>query len=98
MRRGHTVPVRCAKTGERGYHVYAVGILHFGGEVLGVEGIADELHLVAQPLNRRPGHKHRPFQSVVHPPRGPQAMVVSRPWVEVTAFSPVFISIKQPVP
>ena len=63
---GVRIPVRCAQTGKRWHHVYAIGVFHFGREVFGVKRIADQLHLVAQPLNGGTRHEYRPFQGIVH--------------------------------
>ena len=63
---GIRVPVRGAEAGKRRNDVHAVGILHFGGEIFGIERVANQLHLIAQPLNRGARHKHRAFQRIVH--------------------------------
>jgi hypothetical protein len=45
-----------------------------------------------------PATKIAPSSAYSTSPSRPQAMVVSRPFFEATALSPVFISMKQPVP
>ena len=62
------VPVRRAQAGKGRHDVHAVGVLHFGREILGIEGVADELHFITQPLNGGARHKHGTFQRIVHFP------------------------------
>ena len=62
------VPVRCTQASKCRNDVHAVGVFHFGGEILRVECIADEFHFIAQPLNGCASHKYRTFQRVVHFP------------------------------
>ncbi|MNE52185.1 hypothetical protein D3C80_1468460 [compost metagenome] len=60
------VPIWRAQACECRYHVHTVGVFHFGGEIFGIERIADELHFVAQPLNGCTRHEDRTFQRIIH--------------------------------
>ena len=63
---GVHVPVGRAQAGEGGHHINAGGILHLGGEVLGVRRFGDEVQLVPQPLDHRTAHENAALQSVLH--------------------------------
>ena len=62
------VPVRRTETGKGRNHIHAVGIFHFSGKIFGIEGVVDQLHFIAQPLNRGAGHEYCAFQRIVHFP------------------------------
>ena len=82
------IPVRSAQAGECGNDIAAVGILDSGREVLGIRRLVNELELVAQPLDSRACYEYGTFQSVLD-------LAVKAP---CDGFSPMFISMKQPVP
>ena len=96
---GVRVPVGRAQADEGRHHVDAAGALHRGGQRLGLGGAVDDPQAVAQPLHRRARDEDRAFQAVgdlaVQAPadRGQQVVLARH-----GGFSPVFISMKQPVP
>ena len=62
------VPVRRAQSGE-GRHEVDVAVVSDGGsQRLGFRGRGDQAHLVAQPLDHRPGHEHAALQCVARLP------------------------------
>ena len=63
---GTLVPVGSAKARKGRNHITAVGVGHLRGILRALRRGGDHAQLVAQPLNRRAGDKHRAFQGVFH--------------------------------
>lgn len=61
---GVLIPVRGSETGEGGNDIAAVGVGNLGGHIFGVGGGIDKAHLIAQPLNGRPGHEDGALQGI----------------------------------
>ena len=61
---GARIPIRRAEADERRHEIHAVGVVHLRHQLLDVRRRLDRLQAIAQPLHRRAGDEHRPFERV----------------------------------
>ena len=95
---GIHVPVRRAQAREGRDEVDPAVIRHAGGDGPALCGGGDEAHLIAQPLYRAAGVEHAALKGIGRTAAEAPATLVSMPERLRTLRSPVFISVKQPVP
>ena len=63
---GVHIPIGRAQSRKGGHQIDAAGGIHLLGIVFRISGLADEAHLVAQPLDDGAAHKDRTLQCVLH--------------------------------
>ena len=60
------IPVGSAQTCEGRNNIASIGIFYSGCEVLGIRGLVNQLHLVAEPLDSSTCYEYGTFQSVLN--------------------------------
>ncbi len=95
---GVRVPPRRAEARERRRQDHAMLGLGAAGELLDRLGTALDAQLDVDPLDRRPRHEDRALKGIGHAPLDPRGDRASRRERDTGRASPVFSSMKQPVP